>query len=100
MRAAGANCVSGCMEFWQYLRASLSWVFLRFTIVKAGYPAFSQTFIQLDIRFDPPIVDPDGNRERAEYGWRELQETGYRVIGCLYFRRSETDAQNGRSMAW
>jgi len=39
-------------------------VFFGYTIVKAGYPAFSQTFIQLEIGFDPAVVDPDGKRER------------------------------------
>jgi len=37
--------------------------FFGFTIVKAGYPAFVQTFIQLDVRFDPAVIDPAGKRE-------------------------------------
>lgn len=33
-------------------------------ITSKGYPAFTQTYIQLDIHFDPDEVDPEGNRSQ------------------------------------
>ena len=41
-------------------------------IISKGYPAFMQTYIQLDIKFDPQEIDPEGNRDpdvlsRANY---------------------------------
>ncbi|MCG6867690.1 MAG: phosphate ABC transporter permease PstA [Gammaproteobacteria bacterium] len=42
--------------------AAVSTLFL--DIVGKGYPAFSQTYIKLDIHFEPDEVDPDGNRSQ------------------------------------
>jgi len=35
-------------------------VFFFFTIISQGYSAFTQTYVQLDIYFDPDVLDPDG----------------------------------------
>jgi phosphate transport system permease protein len=35
------------------------------TIVAQGYTAFVQTTIELDIKFDPAVIDPDGNKDPA-----------------------------------
>ena len=43
---------------------SISFVVVFFaSIVSQGYTAFSQTFVQLDIYFDPAVIDPQGKRE-------------------------------------
>lgn len=46
---------------------------LLFTIVAQGYTAFRQTYLRLDIAFDPAEIDPQGTRDptalgRANYG--------------------------------
>ena len=48
-------------------------VVLFFSIVSKGYPAFQQTYIQLDVFFDETLIDPTGDRaeetlSRADYG--------------------------------
>ena len=35
------------------------------TIIGNGYSAFRQTYVRLDIRFDPATIDPDGKRDSA-----------------------------------
>lgn len=37
---------------------------LFYSIVSKGYPAFQQTFVQLDINFDEQFIDPDGTRHQ------------------------------------
>jgi phosphate transport system permease protein len=36
------------------------------TVVAQGYPAFQQTYIRLNVFFDPAEIDPDGTRDPAE----------------------------------
>ncbi len=36
---------------------------LFFSIISKGYSAFQQTFVSLDIYYDPEIIDPDGSRD-------------------------------------
>lgn len=36
---------------------------LFYSIVSKGYPAFQQTFVQLNINFDEQLIDPDGTRD-------------------------------------
>jgi len=54
--------------------ASVTFVaFFFVSIVSQGYTAFTQTYMQLDIYFDPAILDPDGKGDRepllrANYG--------------------------------
>ena len=46
------------------IAASVAFVaFFFVTIVSQGHSAFVQTFVQLDIDFDPVIIDPDGGRD-------------------------------------
>lgn len=37
--------------------------FLFLSIISTGYTAFVQTYIRIDIRFDPALIDPDGTRD-------------------------------------
>ncbi|NIN33858.1 MAG: DUF3333 domain-containing protein, partial [Gammaproteobacteria bacterium] len=46
---------------------------LFFTVIGNGYTAFQQTFIRLEITFDPFMIDPDNSKDpeilsRADYG--------------------------------
>jgi len=44
--------------------ASVAFVLFFFvTIVSQGHSAFFQTYVKLDIAFDPAIIDPDGGRD-------------------------------------
>ena len=36
--------------------------FLFLSIISTGYTAFVQTYIRIDIRFDPELIDPEGTR--------------------------------------
>lgn len=36
---------------------------LFYSIVSKGYPAFQQTFVQLNVHFDEQLIDPDGARD-------------------------------------
>lgn len=40
-------------------------VFLFYTIISKGYPAFEQTFIRLEVTYAADSIDPDGKRERV-----------------------------------
>ena len=37
--------------------------FLFLSIISTGYTAFVQTYIRIDIRFDPELIDPEGTRD-------------------------------------
>jgi phosphate transport system permease protein len=37
--------------------------FLFLSIISTGYTAFVQTYVRLDVRFDPELIDPEGNRD-------------------------------------
>jgi phosphate transport system permease protein len=37
--------------------------FLFLSIISTGYTAFVQTYIRIDIRFDPELIDPEGNKD-------------------------------------
>ena len=37
--------------------------FLFLSIISTGYTAFVQTYIKIDIRFDPELIDPEGKKE-------------------------------------
>ncbi|MDH4261270.1 MAG: phosphate ABC transporter permease PstA [Gammaproteobacteria bacterium] len=37
--------------------------FLFLSIISTGYTAFVQTYIRIDIRFDPELIDPQGTRD-------------------------------------
>ena len=41
-------------------------VFLLWSVLDRGLPAFSQTFIRADITLDPAVLDPKGNRDPEE----------------------------------
>jgi phosphate transport system permease protein len=48
-------------------------VFLFWSIIVKGYTAFEQTYLRLDVTFDPSLVDPDGTRKpetlaQGDYG--------------------------------
>ena len=45
------------------------------TIFMSGKKAFNNTVIQLDVFFDPKIIDPEGNRESEK-----IMDANYRVI--------------------
>jgi len=36
--------------------------FLFLSIISTGYTAFVQTYVRIDVRFDPELIDPEGNR--------------------------------------
>ena len=55
-RLYGIMAVSGAMLFLVMLLAG---------IIGNGYSAFQQTYLTIDIYFDPARVDPDGDRSRA-----------------------------------
>lgn len=48
---------------------------LFFSIVANGYTAFTQTYVGLDITFDPEIIDPEGTREP-----QTLAEANYNLL--------------------
>jgi phosphate transport system permease protein len=55
-------------RFWGLLSVLLGLAFLGVlfaTIIGNGYTAFRQTYIQLDIFFDPAVIDPEGTRDPA-----------------------------------
>ncbi|MDG4606960.1 MAG: phosphate ABC transporter permease PstA [Candidatus Contendobacter sp.] len=62
----------------------LMFVVLMFgSIISKGYPAFWQTYIQIPIKFDPAVIDPQGDRDRkalesADYA--ALVRTGMRQM--------------------
>ncbi len=62
----------------------LSFVVLMFlSIIGKGYPAFWQTYIELPVKFDPAVIDPEGRRdpkalENADYA--ALVRTGLREL--------------------
>ena len=37
--------------------------FLFLSIISTGYTAFVQTYVRIDVRFDPELIDPAGNRD-------------------------------------
>jgi phosphate transport system permease protein len=37
--------------------------FLFLSIIATGYTAFVQTYVRIDVRFDPELIDPEGNRD-------------------------------------
>ncbi|OKH87779.1 phosphate ABC transporter permease PstA [Thalassospira sp. TSL5-1] len=41
---------------------------LGYSIVSKGYSAFVQTYVQLEVTFDPAVIDPDGTRDPAVIG--------------------------------
>ena len=41
-------------------------VFLLWSVLDRGLPAFTQTFIRADITLDPTVLDPKGNRDPEE----------------------------------
>ena len=43
-------------------------VLLGYSIISKGYSAFVQTYVQLEVTFDPTVIDPDGNRDPAVIG--------------------------------
>jgi phosphate transport system permease protein len=46
------------------INLGLAFVVLMFAnIIGKGYPAFWQTYIQVPIKFDPAVLDPDGKRD-------------------------------------
>jgi phosphate transport system permease protein len=63
-------------RFYGRLAIVLGMVFLTLlfvSIVSKGYTAFVQTYVQLDVTFDPELIDPQGTRDpellaRADYG--------------------------------
>lgn len=60
----------------------MSFLVLLFTsIIANGYQAFTQTYIELPIYFDPEVIDPDGDRDpqalfSADY-WKLVKTTMY-----------------------
>jgi phosphate transport system permease protein len=40
-------------------------LFLFYSIISKGYTSFEQTYVKLDINYDPAVLDPDGSREPA-----------------------------------
>jgi phosphate transport system permease protein len=37
--------------------------FLFLSIISTGYTAFVQTYVRIDVKFDPELIDPEGNRD-------------------------------------
>jgi len=62
----------------------LAFVVLMFAnIIGKGYPAFWQTYIQVPIKFDAAVLDPDGNRDPqtlANADYAALVRTGMRQL--------------------
>ncbi|MEO8444274.1 MAG: phosphate ABC transporter permease PstA [Gammaproteobacteria bacterium] len=53
------------------------------TIIANGYGAFRQSFVRLDIQFDPAVVDPEGARQPdllASADYAQLVKTSLRTI--------------------
>lgn len=38
-------------------------VFLFYTIISQGYTSFRQSYVQIDVYYDPRVIDPDGTRK-------------------------------------
>ncbi len=54
----------------------LAFVVLMFgNIIAKGYPAFMQTYIQVPIKFDPAVIDPQGSRDE-----KTLQSADYAAL--------------------
>jgi phosphate transport system permease protein len=68
-------------------------VTLFLSIIGSGHTAFFQSFVGLDIYFDPEIIDPDGRREP-----RVLAEANYNLLvrETLNQRFPEVTARNER----
>jgi phosphate transport system permease protein len=43
-------------------------VMLGYSIISKGYSAFVQTYVQIEVTFDPAVIDPEGNRDPAVIG--------------------------------
>lgn len=77
----------------------LAFVVLMFAnIIGKGYPAFWQTYVQVPIKFDPAVLDPDGKRdpkaiENADYA--ALVRAGMRQLFPAVQGRLELRALSG-----
>ncbi len=77
----------------------LAFVVLMFAnIIGKGYPAFWQTYVQVPIKFDPTVLDPDGKRdpkaiENADYA--ALVRAGMRQLFPAVQGRLELRALSG-----
>ena len=60
----------------------LSFLAVLFTsIISNGYTAFQQTYVKLDVFFDPKVIDPQGERDR-----RILSRANYRSLARAALR--------------
>ncbi len=66
------------------ISSGLAFVLLMFaSIISKGYPAFTQTYLEIPITFDAAIIDPEGHRDLAALetaNYNKLIRTGLREI--------------------
>lgn len=73
--------------------AAAALVVLLWTIVSAGYSAFIQTQIEIEVTFDPQVVSPSGSRDPAE-----LAKANYRQLLIQGLRDRFPEAAENRAL--
>jgi len=54
------------------------------TIISNGYGAFEQTFVRLEIKFDPEVIDPEGKRDPDTLASANYPQLVKRSLGELF----------------
>jgi phosphate transport system permease protein len=57
---------------------------LFFSIISKGYTAFEQTYIGLDVTYDPALIDPQGDRSAASLGQGDYQAVAKLALRKLF----------------
>jgi phosphate transport system permease protein len=58
--------------------------FFFYTLVGNGYTAFQQTRVQLDVRLDPAIIDPEASRAAETLQSADYQRLAREALGALF----------------
>ena len=53
---------------------------LFFSIISKGYSAFEQTYVELNVSYDPALIDPQGNRSADSLGQGDYQAVAKAAI--------------------
>ena len=57
---------------------------LFFDIIGKGYTAFVQTHIELEVYFDPAVIDPDGKRDMKEIARADFRKLSRNALRSLF----------------
>ncbi|QJD30732.1 phosphate ABC transporter permease PstA [Methylococcus geothermalis] len=71
-------------------------IILLVSIFGKGYRAFSQTYVGLDVHFDPAVVDPDGRRSQDALATADYDALLKRSLGELF--PEVTERQDKRAL--